>query len=75
MVSSLPPCGGGSNYHNFTNCFGIAANDGKTGGGRYWSGENGRNGRYEGAWKDGQPHGQGTETDADGIIDKGTWRS
>ena len=29
---------------------------------------------YEGEWRDGRPHGQGTYTTADGTIYEGSWR-
>tara|TARA_B100000959_G_scaffold25115_1_gene24311 strand:+ start:53 stop:310 length:258 start_codon:yes stop_codon:yes gene_type:complete len=55
---SLPPCEG-SKVNTWTNCEGtFTFPDGH---------------KYVGEWEDGKFHGQGTMTDAEGTVKKGTW--
>jgi hypothetical protein len=56
---SLPPCGG-SDYSTWTNCTGTYT---------YANGD-----KYVGEYRDGNKHGYGVYTKADGrVIRKGTW--
>ena len=60
----LPPCPGSptsswSTARNWTECFGTRTHS--------------SGGKYDGEWKDGKEHGQGTFTFADGRVEEGIW--
>ena len=62
--SSLPPCpdsptSSWSTARNWTDCFGTRTHS--------------SGGKYDGEWKDGKEHGQGTFTFADGRVEEGIW--